>query len=141
MNRSELISLLHASAGALDALDKSGAVDDPKVATAVGQTQEHLLDVILHLHQAITTQQGTASATTKKPCQCGKASAVAIGTEAVVEAEAVRPLVTSDSVTYGYDTLGRLTTLTYANGTVIQYNYDAVGNRTSVVTTCGSSGC
>lgn len=141
MNRSELISLLHASAGALNALDKSGAVDDPKVASAVGQTQDHLLDVILHLHQAITTQQSTASAPSKKPCQCGKAHAAVDQLEAAVGADAVRPLVTSDSVTYGYDTLGRLTTLTYANGTVIQYNYDAVGNRTSTVTTCGSSGC
>ena len=47
----------------------------------------------------------------------------------------------SDSATYGYDSLGRVTTMTYANGTTITYSYDAAGNRTSVTTTCGSSGC
>lgn len=46
-----------------------------------------------------------------------------------------------DSATYTYDTLGRLKTVTFANGTVITYNYDACGNRTSVVVACGGSGC
>ena len=31
--------------------------------------------------------------------------------------------------TYEYDTLNRLTKVTYANGAVVQYTYDAVGNR------------
>lgn len=39
------------------------------------------------------------------------------------------------SVTYTYDTLGRLKTATYSNGTVITYNYDAAGNRVSQITT------
>jgi large repetitive protein len=34
------------------------------------------------------------------------------------------------SVTYGYDQLGRITTVTYADGKQIVYNYDAAGNRT-----------
>ena len=42
------------------------------------------------------------------------------------------------SVSYAYDTLGRLATVVYNNGTTtttITYSYDAAGNRTSVVTT------
>ncbi|CAN5177560.1 hypothetical protein BH10CYA1_BH10CYA1_62870 [soil metagenome] len=47
----------------------------------------------------------------------------------------------SDSATYEYDDNGRLVSVTYANGTVIVYNYDSAGNRTSVVVTCGPGGC
>ena len=43
--------------------------------------------------------------------------------------------------TYTYDSLGRLTKVTFTNLTTIVYNYDAMGNRTSVVTTCGPGGC
>lgn len=39
------------------------------------------------------------------------------------------------SVTYTYDSLGRLWTVTYSNGVVITYSYDAAGNRKSTVTT------
>lgn len=39
------------------------------------------------------------------------------------------------SVSYTYDSLGRLTRVAYSNGTVITYVYDAVGNRSSVVVT------
>ena len=42
----------------------------------------------------------------------------------------------SDTATYTYDSLGRLKTVTFTNGTVVTYNYDDMGNRTSVVTTC-----
>jgi len=42
---------------------------------------------------------------------------------------------------YTYDSLGRLTGVTYSNATTITYNYDAMGNRLSVVTTCGPNGC
>ena len=35
------------------------------------------------------------------------------------------------SVSYTYDSLGRLSKATYANGVVITYVYDASGNRTS----------
>ena len=41
----------------------------------------------------------------------------------------------TDTATYTYDNLGRLKTITYTNGTVVTYNYDAVGNRTSTVST------
>ncbi len=34
-----------------------------------------------------------------------------------------------------YDSLGRLTRVTYSNGVVVTYVYDAAGNRTSYVVT------
>jgi YD repeat-containing protein len=42
--------------------------------------------------------------------------------------------VASTATTYTYDTLGRVSTATYPNGTVITYSYDPAGNRTQVVT-------
>jgi len=42
---------------------------------------------------------------------------------------------------YTVDLLGRLSQVTFSNGTILLYNYDSVGNRTSVVTTCGPHGC
>ena len=47
----------------------------------------------------------------------------------------------ADTATYTYDSLGRLKTVTFANGTVITYNYDSAGNRTSVVTSCPGGTC
>ena len=47
----------------------------------------------------------------------------------------------ADTATYTYDNLGRIKTVTFTNGTVITYNYDAMGNRTSVVTSCPSGTC
>ncbi len=38
------------------------------------------------------------------------------------------------TVTYDYDDLGRLKKATHPDGTVVDYNYDGAGNRTSVVT-------
>lgn len=35
--------------------------------------------------------------------------------------------------TYRYDVLGRLTRVTYTNGAVVHYAYDAAGNRTTVI--------
>lgn len=35
--------------------------------------------------------------------------------------------------TYRYDVLGRLTRVTYTNGAVVYYVYDAAGNRTTVI--------
>jgi YD repeat-containing protein len=57
------------------------------------------------------------------------------------QASSIHPLVTSDSVTYSYDNLGRLTGLTFLNTTTRTINYDAVGNRTSDVTACSGGGC
>ncbi len=50
-------------------------------------------------------------------------------------------IMATDSATYTYDSMGRLKTVTFANGTVITYSYDAAGNRTSVVTSCSGTGC
>jgi hypothetical protein len=51
----------------------------------------------------------------------------------------------ADSVSYGYDALGRLTTITYYVGvvptTTITYTYDAAGNRTRKVITCPGATC
>lgn len=44
-------------------------------------------------------------------------------------------LALAGSASYTYDTLGRLTKVTYGNGVVITYVYDAAGNRTSLVVT------
>lgn len=43
--------------------------------------------------------------------------------------------VLAGSVSYQYDVLGRVTKVSYGNGTVITYTYDAAGNRSSVVVT------
>ena len=39
------------------------------------------------------------------------------------------------AITYGYDALGRLVRVAYPNGAIIQYSYDANGNRTAYVVT------
>lgn len=39
------------------------------------------------------------------------------------------------SAVYTYDTLGRLTKVTYSNGVIVTYTYDAAGNRTAQVIT------
>ena len=39
---------------------------------------------------------------------------------------------------YSYDNLNRLTRVTYANGTIVSYNYDANGNRISEIITGGT---
>lgn len=40
----------------------------------------------------------------------------------------------SQQAVYSYDSIGRLNTVTFANGAQISYHYDETGNRTSVVT-------
>ena len=42
------------------------------------------------------------------------------------------------SLTYEYDALGRLERIVYDDGTVIEFVYDAAGNRTSRVVTPGT---
>lgn len=46
-----------------------------------------------------------------------------------------------DSATYEYYPQGWLKKITFANGTTVVFNYDSMGNRTSVVTTCSGGGC
>ncbi len=45
------------------------------------------------------------------------------------------PAPAAGSAVYRYDSLGRLFKVSYSNGVVITYSYDAAGNRTSHVTT------
>lgn len=42
----------------------------------------------------------------------------------------VSSIALADGVSYTYDSLGRITGATYANGSAVQYSYDANGNRT-----------
>ena len=44
------------------------------------------------------------------------------------------PVQAATATAYTYDTLGRVATVTYPNGTIITYSYDPAGNRTQVVT-------
>ena len=44
------------------------------------------------------------------------------------------------TVSYSYDELHRLKTCTYTNGIIVNYNYDALGNRTTVVVS-GNTSC
>ncbi len=44
----------------------------------------------------------------------------------------------AENVTYTYDTLGRVTTVTYSNGATITYSYDPAGNRIQLVQTPGT---
>lgn len=39
------------------------------------------------------------------------------------------------AITYDYDELGRLTKVTYDDGSYVEYEYDDAGNRTLVTTT------
>ena len=45
---------------------------------------------------------------------------------------------TAQTTRYSYDNLNRLTRITYANGTIVSYNYDANGNRISEIITGGT---
>lgn len=49
------------------------------------------------------------------------------------------PTAANSSATYGYDGLGRLTSVLYDNGVCIAYGYDANGNRTAQTNTFGTA--
>lgn len=72
---------------------------------------------------------------------CGCADMAETEINSAIKSLQPKSLLASDSVAYGYDTRGRLNTVTFQNGTVITYSYDAMGNRTSVVTTCPGGTC
>lgn len=40
-----------------------------------------------------------------------------------------------DTAQYSYDSLGRLTSVTYSDGSVVRYTYDSAGNRTQHIVT------
>lgn len=45
------------------------------------------------------------------------------------------PTACADTVHYTYDALGRLVQVQYGDGAIVQYSYDAAGNRTQVTQT------
>lgn len=52
----------------------------------------------------------------------------------------VPALAHADQVTYTYDARGRISKVTYLNGTVITYTYDAANNLTATTVSC-NGGC
>ena len=60
----------------------------------------------------------------------------------VLGALAGESALAADQITFTYDALGRLQTVTYPNSTTVTYTYDPAGNRTQVTNTggTGSSG-
>ena len=64
----------------------------------------------------------------------GAGARTAAACASMLMALAVVPAAYAGSATHAYDSLGRLSKVTYSNGTVITYTYDAAGNRTAVVT-------
>lgn len=58
----------------------------------------------------------------------GAVCGLVVATAIVFAASSVK----AQSVTFGYDALGRLTTANYPSGTTITYTYDSAGNRTQV---------
>jgi YD repeat-containing protein len=94
----------------------------------IGGVQINILQIIIQIIQSILLQSSGTTTVTPAP-----APAPAV-TDRVAAPEAIEPRLTSDSITYTIDTLGRLTKVTYASGDTVTYNYDSVGNRTSVVT-------
>jgi YD repeat-containing protein len=130
MNSKQKIRILQMLLQVVSEFPSSQTNIDSEEQTAQVELALDILGKLLHEQPALDMASGAAVNETQ-PCKgCQKSSAAV-----------VRPLLTTDSVTYTIDSLGRLTKLTYANGTTITYNYDAMGNRTSVVTACGGSGC
>ena len=99
----------------------------------VGGLQINILQLIIQIIEAILAQQ-TPTAPTTPAFTDHVSDALSQLAAAVKEETGIHPLVTSDSITYTIDNLGRLTKLTYASGDTVTFNYDSVGNRTSVVT-------
>lgn len=50
------------------------------------------------------------------------------------------PAAAQETVTYGYDALGRVAWVSYGNGQTTRYDYDAAGNRLVVQTATSSGG-
>lgn len=53
---------------------------------------------------------------------------------------AAAPASAQETVSYGYDALGRVAWVSYGNGQTTRYDYDAAGNRLVVQTASGAGG-
>lgn len=109
----------------LSKLPQSGnAAASETAAKPEGLSAVDIAGLVLSVLQLLLSKFGTPTPT---PALASVSNHADIGS--------VEPRVTSDSATYTYDTLGRLTSVTLANSDKVVYNYDSVGNRTSVVNT------
>lgn len=63
-------------------------------------------------------------------------SAFFLGNSAAVKADGC-----AKAICYTYDAIGRLSVVTYNDGTTITYSYDNAGNRTSVKVCSPTAGC
>ena len=53
-----------------------------------------------------------------------------LGFAVALAAALTSPAVATDTVTYTYDALGRVISVSHSTGTTIYYSYDPAGNRT-----------
>lgn len=122
---SEDSDLLAAATSILDSIrsDMAAPTAHAEPNVEIGGLQVDILQLIIQVITAVLSQHKPATT----PVAPSEAEKVTTGV--------IRPRLTSDSITYTIDSLGRLTKLTYASGHIITFNYDAAGNRTSVVTT------
>jgi YD repeat-containing protein len=122
----ENTALAHAITDTLTGIHVQNAKASTGGTIDIGGVQINILQIIIQIIQSILLQSSGTTTVTPAP-----APAV---TDRVAAPEAIEPRLTSDSITYTIDTLGRLTKATYVSGDSVVYNYDSVGNRTSVVT-------
>jgi YD repeat-containing protein len=124
--QTENTALMHALTDTLTGIH----IQSAKAATGgtinIGGVQINILQIIIQIIQAILLQS-SGSASSSLPASTENEAKV------VLEPHVLEPRVTSDSITYTIDTLGRITKATYASGHSVTYVYDSVGNRTSLV--------
>ena len=82
---------------------------------------------------------GDARSTTAVVSRCSSRAVVPLCTAfLVLGVSAGESALAADQITYTYDALGRLQTVTYPNSTAVTYTYDPAGNRTQVTNTGGT---
>jgi YD repeat-containing protein len=129
----ENAELFAASVSILDSV-KASQQSSTQTDVQVGGLQINILQLIIQIIEAILAEQTpTAPAPSLTSDQVTEALS-SLAAAVKEETGGIHPLLTSDSITYTIDNLGRLTKLTYASGDTVTFNYDSVGNRTSVVT-------